>query len=209
MARYTGPVCRLCRRDMTKLFLKGERCFTSKCAIERRAYPPGQHGPGRQKKLSQYGIQLREKQKLRRIYGVSEKQFRHYFRRAAALPGVTGEEFLILLERRLDNVVYRLGFAPSRSAARQLVAHGNVAVNGRKLDIPSYRVRVGEEISVIERHENNPYIQESLQRARIRTTPQWLELDADKPKGKVNHLPSREQVDTQVSEHLIVEFYSK
>lgn len=209
MARYTGPVCRLCRRDMTKLFLKGERCFTSKCAIERRAYPPGQHGPGRQKKLSQYGIQLREKQKLRRIYGVSEKQFRTYFRRAAALPGVTGEEFLVLLERRLDNVVHRLGFAASRSAARQLVAHGNIAVNGRKLDIPSYRVRVGEEISVIERHENNGYIQEALQRARIRQVPQWLELDADKPKGKVNHLPSREQIDTQVTEQLIVEFYSK
>lgn len=210
MARYTGPVCRLCRRDMTKLFLKGERCFTSKCAIERRAYPPGQHGPGRQKKLSQYGIQLREKQKLRRIYGVSEKQFRTYFRRAAGLPGVTGEEFLILLERRLDNVVHRLGFASSRSAARQLVAHGNIAVNGKKLDIPSYRVRAGEEISVIERHENNGYIQEALQRARIRTVPQWLELDAgDKPKGKVVSLPSREQIDTQVTEQLIVEFYSK
>lgn len=209
MARYTGPICRLCRRDMTKLFLKGERCFTTKCAVERRAYPPGQHGPGRQKKLSQYGIQLREKQKLRRIYGVSEKQFRHYFRRAAALPGVSGENFLMLLERRLDNVVYRLGFASSRSQARQLVAHGNIAVNGRKLDIPSYRVRPGEEISVIERHTNNPFIVESLGRARIRTVPQWLELDGDKALGKVVHIPSRDQIDTQVTEQLIVEFYSK
>lgn len=209
MARYTGPVCRLCRRDMTKLFLKGERCYTSKCAIERRAYPPGQHGPGRQKKLSQYGIQLREKQKLRRMYGVSEKQFRAYFRRAASLPGVSGENFLILLERRLDNVVFRLGFAASRSAARQLVAHGNIAVNGKKLDIPAYIVRAGEEISVIDRHVNNAFVQEALQKARIRQVPQWLELDGDKPLGKVAALPSREQIDTQVTEQLIVEFYSK
>lgn len=209
MARYTGPVCRLCRRDMTKLFLKGERCHTSKCAIERRAYPPGQHGPGRQKKLSQYGIQLREKQKLRRIYGVSEKQFRTYFRRVSSLPGVTGENFLVLLERRLDNVVYRLGFAASRSAARQLVAHGNVAVNGRKLDIPSYIVRPGDEVSVIERHLGNPFIIEAVDKARIRQVPQWMELSDDKPHGKVSHLPSREQIDTQVNEQLIVEFYSK
>lgn len=209
MARYTGPVCRLCRRDMTKLFLKGERCYTSKCAIERRAYPPGQHGPGRQKKLSQYGIQLREKQKLRRMYGVSEKQFRAYFRRAASLPGVSGENFLILLERRLDNVVFRLGFAASRSAARQLVAHGNIAVNGKKLDIPAYIVRAGEEISVIDRHVNNAFVQEALQKARIRQVPQWLELDGDKPLGKIAALPSREQIDTQVTEQLIVEFYSK
>lgn len=209
MARYTGPVCRLCRRDMTKLFLKGERCFSSKCAIERRAYPPGQHGPGRQKKLSQYGIQLREKQKLRRIYGVSEKQFRAYFRKAASQPGVSGDNFLILLERRLDNVVFRMGFAASRAAARQLVAHGNVAVNGKKLDIPAYIVREGDELSVIERHVNNAFVQEALQKARIRQVPQWMELDDDKPKGKVLNLPTREQVDTQVNEQLIVEFYSK
>jgi len=177
--------------------------------MERRAYPPGQHGPGRQKKLSQYGIQLREKQKLRRIYGVSEKQFRAYFRKAAGQPGVSGDNFLILLERRLDNVVFRLGFAASRSAARQLVAHGNVAVNGKKLDIPAYIVRAGDEVSVIERHENNAFVQEALQKARIRQVPQWMELDDDKPKGKVVALPSREQVDTQVNEQLIVEFYSK
>ncbi|MGE0492665.1 MAG: 30S ribosomal protein S4 [Vulcanimicrobiota bacterium] len=209
MARYTGPVCRQCRREMTKLFLKGERCFTSKCAIERRAYPPGQHGPGRQKKLSQYGIQLREKQKLRRIYGVNERQFRTYFKKAASQPGVSGENFLALLERRLDNVVYRLGFAASRAGARQLVAHGNVAINGKKVDIPSYVVRPGEEVSVMERHKNNPFIEESVGRARIRQIPQWLELDGDQPKGKVDHLPSRAEIDTLVNEQLIVEFYSK
>lgn len=209
MARYTGPVCRLCRREMTKLFLKGERCNTSKCAIERRSYPPGQHGPGRQKKLSQYGIQLREKQKLRRIYGVSERQFRSYFAKAAAQPGVSGENFLRLLERRLDNVVFRMGFAASRAAARQLVAHGNVAVNGRKLNIPSYIVRAGDEISVMERHQNNPFVEEAVQRARIRQVPQWMELDENKPQGKVNHLPSRAEIDTVVNEQLIVEFYSK
>lgn len=209
MSRYTGAVCRLCRREMTKLFLKGERCFTSKCAIERRPYPPGQHGPGRQKKLSNYGIQLREKQKLRRIYGINEKQFRTYFKKAASQPGVSGENFLRYLERRLDNVVYRLGFAASRSAARQLVAHGNVAVNGRKLDIPSYIVRPGETIEIRENHVNNPFIQESVQRARIRQVPQWLELDGDHPKGRIDHLPSRAEIDTLVNEQLIVEFYSK
>lgn len=194
---------------MTKLYLKGERCFTNKCAIERRAYPPGQHGPGRQKKMSNYGIQLREKQKLRRIYGVNERQFRTYFKKAAAQPGVTGENFLRLLERRLDNVVYRLGFAASRAGARQLVAHGNVAVAGRKLDIPSYIVKPGQEIAVMERHQTNPFVEESVGRARIRTTPQWLELNPDKPAGRVVSLPSRGEIDTQVNEQLVVEFYSK
>ncbi len=209
MARYTGPVCRLCRREMSKLFLKGERCFTSKCAIERRNYPPGQHGPGRQKKMTQYGIQLREKQKLRRIYGVGERQFRRYYKKAAAQPGVTGENFLRLLERRLDNVVYRLGFAPSRSAARQLVGHGNIAVNGRKVDIPSYSVRPGETISVVDRHQQHPQIVESVQRARIRTVPTWLTLDDERAEGTVIKLPSRDEIDTLVNEQLIVEFYSK
>lgn len=209
MARYTGPVCRLCRREMTKLFLKGERCFSSKCALERRQYPPGQHGPGRQKKLSQYGIQLREKQKLRRIYGVNERQFRTYFRRAAAQPGVSGENFLRILERRLDNVVYRLGYAASRAAARQLVAHGNIAVNGRKLNIPSYLVRAGDEVEVRERHVSNGFIQEAVGRARIRQIPAWISLDEKDPKGKVLHLPSRSEIDSQVNEQLIVEFYSK
>lgn len=209
MARYTGPVCRLCRREMTKLFLKGERCFSSKCALERRSYPPGQHGPGRQKKLSQYGIQLREKQKLRRIYGVNERQFRTYFKKAAAQPGVSGENFLRILERRLDNIVYRLGFAASRAAARQLVAHGNIAVNGRKLNIPSYLVRAGDEVEIRERHVNNVFIQEAVQRARIRQVPAWMSLDEKDPKGKVNHFPSRSEIDSQVNEQLIVEFYSK
>lgn len=209
MARYTGPVCRLCRREMTKLFLKGERCYTNKCAIERRAYPPGQHGPGRQKKLSNYGIQLREKQKLRRIYAVNERQFRTYFKKAAAAPGVTGDNFLRLLERRLDNVVYRLGFAASRAGARQLVAHGNVSVNGRKMDIPSYIVRPGQEIAVMERHQTNPFVVESVDRSCIRTIPQWLELSGDKPAGKIVSLPSRGEIDTQVNEQLVVEFYSK
>ena len=209
MARYTGPVCRLCRREAVKLFLKGERCLTNKCAIERRNYPPGQHGPGKQRKLSQYGIQLREKQKMRKIYGVSEKQFRTYFTKADRAQGVTGEQFLRLLERRLDNVVHRLGFAASRSAARQLVAHGNICVNGKKLDVPSFQVKPGMMISVTERHVNNLFIVENVERTRMRTVPGWLELSPEKLEGKVVSLPSRAEIDTQVTEQLIVEFYSK
>lgn len=209
MARYTGPVCRLCRRETTKLFLKGERCLTNKCAIERRNYPPGQHGPGKVRKLSQYGIQLREKQKMRKIYGVSEKQFRGYFTKADRAQGVTGELFLRLLERRLDNVVHRLGFAASRSAARQLVAHGNIFVDGKKLDIPSFLVKPGMVISVTERHVANVEIVQNVERARMRAVPAWLELAADKPEGKIVSLPSRAEIDTQVTEQLIVEFYSK
>ncbi|MCE7869036.1 30S ribosomal protein S4 [bacterium CPR1] len=209
MARYTGPVCRLCRREQTKLFLKGERCFTPKCAIDRRNYPPGQHGPGRQKKVSQYGIQLREKQKLRRIYGVSERQFRSYFARAAKQAGVTGEAFLRFLERRLDNVVYRLGFAYSRSAARQLVAHGNIRVNGRKVDVPSYLVRPGEQVSLNEKHRQNPVIQQAVQSASVRAMPVWLELNPEVVEGKITALPNRGDIDTQINEQLIVEFYSR
>lgn len=209
MARYTGPVCRICRREAVKLFLKGERCLTNKCAIERRNYPPGQHGPGKQRKLSQYGIQLREKQKMRKIYGVSEKQFRAYFTKADRAQGVTGELFLRLLERRLDNVVHRLGFAASRSAARQLVAHGNILVDGKKLDIPSFLVKPGMTVSVTERHVANPFIVENVERTRMRSVPPWLQLAADKPEGKVVSLPSRAEIDTQVTEQLIVEFYSK
>ncbi|MEW6277381.1 MAG: 30S ribosomal protein S4 [Candidatus Eremiobacterota bacterium] len=209
MARYTGPVCRLCRREGAKLFLKGERCFTPKCAIDRRNYPPGQHGPGRQKKATQYAVQLREKQKLRRIYGVSEKQFRNYFARAAQEKGVTGEAFMRYLERRLDNVVYRLGFAFSRNAARQLVAHGNVTVNGRKVDVPSYIVRPGEQIGLAERHRTNLVIQQAVQHASVRTMPQWLELNPEAIEGKILGLPNRVDIDTQVNEQLIVEFYSR
>lgn len=209
MARYTGPVCRLCRREGTKLFLKGERCLTNKCAVDRRNYPPGQHGPGRQKKISQYGVQLREKQKLRRIYGVGERQFRSYFEKADRQPGVAGENFLRLLERRLDNIVFRLGFAASRSQARQLVAHGNIFVNGKKLDVPSFTVKPGMTVSVVERHEANVQIVDSVGRARQRQIPSWLSLDAEKPSGALVSIPSRSEIDTLVSEHLIVEFYSK
>lgn len=209
MARYTGPVCRLCRREAQKLFLKGERCLTNKCAIDRRNYPPGQHGPGKQRKLSQYGIQLREKQKMRRIYGVGERQFRTYFGKADRTPGITGENFLRLLERRLDNVVHRLGFASSRSQARQLVSHGNIFVNGKKLDVPSFMVKPGMVISVTDRHHNNPQVVQNTERARMGAIPAWLELSADKPEGKVVSLPSRAEIDTQVTEQLIVEFYSK
>jgi small subunit ribosomal protein S4 len=191
------------------LFLKGERCFTPKCAIDRRNYPPGQHGPGRQKKVSQYGIQLREKQKLRRIYGVSERQFRSYFARAAKQSGVTGEAFLRFLERRLDNVVYRLGFAYSRSAARQLVAHGNIRVNGRKVDVPSYLVRPGEQVSLNEKHRQNPVIQQAVQSASVRAMPVWLELNPEVVEGKITALPNRGDIDTQINEQLIVEFYSR
>lgn len=209
MARYTGPVCRLCRRETTKLFLKGERCLTNKCAIERRNYPPGQHGPGKLRKLSQYGLQLREKQKMRRIYGVSEKQFRGYFSKADSAPGVTGDLFLSLLERRLDNVVHRLGFAPSRASARQLVAHGNIFVDGKKLDIPSFLVKPGVVVSLAPSHVENPEIVQNLERARMRTLPGWLELSPDKPEGKIVSLPSRGEIDTLVTEQLVVEFYSK
>jgi small subunit ribosomal protein S4 len=209
MARYTGPVCRLCRREGTKLFLKGERCLTNKCAVDRRNYPPGQHGPGRQKKISQYGVQLREKQKLRRIYGVGERQFRSYFEKADRQPGVAGENFLRLLERRLDNIVFRLGFAASRSQARQLVAHGNIFVNGKKLDVPSFTVKPGMTVSVVERHEANVQVVDCIGRARQRQIPSWLSLDAEKPSGALVSIPSRSEIDTLVSEHLIVEFYSK
>ena len=209
MARYTGPVCRLCRREGVKLFLKGERCMTNKCAVERRNYPPGQHGPGRQRKLSQYGVQLREKQKLRRIYGINERQFRTYFETADRQPGISGENFLRLLERRLDNIVFRLGYASSRSQARQLVAHGNIFVNGKKIDVPSFLVKPGMVVSVTERHIQNPQVVDAVNRARLRSIPMWLELDGEKPEGKLVAIPSRSEIDTQVNEQLIVEFYSK
>ena len=209
MARYTGPVCRLCRREGTKLFLKGERCLTNKCAIDRRNYPPGQHGPGRQRKVSQYGVQLREKQKLRRIYGVGERQFRTYFEKADRQAGISGENFLRLLERRLDNIVFRLGFASSRSQARQWVAHGNIVVNGKKVDVPSFSVKPGMKVSLVERHVNNPLIVDSLTRTRLRQLPAWLSLDPEKAEGSLVSIPSRGEIDTQISEQLIVEFYSK
>ncbi len=208
MARYTGPACKLCRREGLKLYLKGDRCYTGKCAIDRRSYAPGQHGQVR-KKTSEYGIQLREKQKARRIYGILEKQFRNYFKEANRQPGVTGENLLRLLERRLDNVVYRLGLATSRNEARQLVTHGHFKVNGRKVNIPSYLVKVGDEITIREKSTKSPRIKELLERAAEKTVPEWLEFDAEQAKGRVLALPSREQLDVPIEEHLIVELYSR
>ncbi|HBT20943.1 MAG TPA: 30S ribosomal protein S4 [Peptococcaceae bacterium] len=206
MARYTGPVCRLCRREGIKLYLKGERCYTNKCAVERRPYAPGQHGHNR-KKLSEYGIQLREKQKVRRIYGINERQFRRYFAEAERQKGVTGEILMRLLERRLDNVVYRLGFAVSRPQARQIVLHGHVQVNGRKVNIPSYLVDIGDEVEIREKSKNLQIFQEAKEAAR--SVPKWLEVDLDQLKGKVVSFPTMEDLDIPVEPHLIVELYSR
>ena len=209
MARYTGPVCRLCRREGMKLFLKGERCYTGKCAIDRRAYAPGQHGQARAKKPTEYGLQLREKQKARRLYGVMEKQFRHYFDEAARRKGVTGENLLVLLERRLDNVIFHLGFASSRPEARQLVNHGHFTINGKKVDIPSYSVRVGEVIAVREGSKSSPRVKQLLENLGSRTVPGWLSLDANTAAGTVVALPTREDIQLPIQEHLIVEKYSR
>ncbi|HXH07138.1 MAG TPA: 30S ribosomal protein S4 [Vicinamibacterales bacterium] len=209
MARYIGPVCRLCRREGMKLFLKGERCYTEKCAIERRNLPPGQHGKIRRAKLAGYGLQLREKQKVKRIYGVLENQFRRYFETAERTRGITGETLLQLLERRLDNVVYRLGFATSRAQARQLVRHGHFLVNGRKVDIPSYSVRVGDVVSVRPGSAQSPVIQHAIEEVKGRGIPEWLSLDPARLEGRVVSLPTRDQINLPVQEQLIVELYSK
>jgi small subunit ribosomal protein S4 len=209
MARYIGPVCRLCRREGMKLFLKGERCYTEKCAIEKRNVPPGQHGKTRKAKLVGYGVQLREKQKVKRIYGVLENQFRRYFEAAERQRGITGETLLQLLERRLDNVVYRLGFATSRAQARQLVRHGHFLVNGRKIDIPSYSVRAGDVVSVRASSVKNPAIQHAIEEVKGRGIPGWLEVDADRSAGRIASLPTRAQINLPVQEQLIVELYSK
>lgn len=208
MARYTGAVCRLCRREGAKLFLKGDRCYTDKCSIEKRAYAPGQHGQGR-KKNSEYGIQLREKQKARRIYGVLENQFRRYFKEADRQKGVTGDNLLRLLERRLDNVVYRLGFAGSRVEARQLVKHGHFTVNGKKVNIPSFLVRVGEEVAVKEKSRASAKFQEIKEAVAHKSSPAWLEVDKENLSGRVLTLPLREEIDVPLEEHLIVELYSR
>jgi len=208
LARYTESVCRLCRREGLKLYLKGDRCYTPKCAVERRAYAPGQHGQGR-KKVSEYGLQLREKQKARRMYGILEGQFRRYFEKAERQKGITGENLLRLLERRLDNVVYRLGFGASRNESRQLVRHGHFTVNGRKVNIPSYMIRVGDVIAVRDKSKESPRVKELLERAGDRTPPAWLELEADQARGRVVDLPARDQIDAPVREHLIVELYSR
>jgi len=210
MARYIGPVCRLCRREAMKLFLKGERCYTEKCAIEKRNFPPGQHGKTRKAKLAGYGLQLREKQKVKRIYGVLEDQFRRYFETAERTRGITGETLLLSLERRLDNVVCRLGFATSRDQARQLVTHGHVLVNNRKLDIASYEVQAGDVIGLRERTRKVASIQDAVASVGGRGgVPAWLQLDAANLTGKVVALPRREDIQMPIDEQLIVELYSK
>ncbi|MGI5891214.1 MAG: 30S ribosomal protein S4 [Bacillota bacterium] len=208
MARYKGAVCRLCRREGMKLYLKGDRCYSDKCAVTTKAYAPGEHGQSR-KKVSEYGIQLREKQKVRRIYGVLEKQFRNYFRKAEKQRGVTGENLLRLLESRLDNVVYRLGFASSRVDARQLVRHGHFTVNGKKVNIPSYLVKMGDVISVKEKSRTSPKIEAIAAALTSRTAPAWLEVDKENLVGKVIALPTREDIDLPIDEQLIIELYSR
>ena len=206
MARYTDANCRLCRREGQKLFLKGERCYSAKCAIEKRNYAPGQHGQSR-KKVSEYGLQLREKQKAKRFYGLQEKQFRNLFDKAARKQGKTGENLLILLETRLDNVVYRLGFASSREEARQLVVHGHFTVNGKKATAPAMELKAGDVVKVKERSANSPKFKEVKDMAI--TVPAWMSVDVEKLEGKVVSVPTREEIDTPVAEHLIVELYSK
>jgi small subunit ribosomal protein S4 len=209
MARYTGPVCRLCRREEMKLFLKGERCYTEKCGIDRRAYPPGQHGQARRRKRSDYGEQLREKQKVKRIYGIAERQFRGYYYRASRMKGVTGENLIQLLERRLDNVVYRMGFACDHAEARQLVLHGHFQVNGRRINIPSYLVRSGDVVEVKEKSRKITRVVDSLAAVDRRGVPVWIDVDKDAFKGTVKALPSRGDVTMDIREQLIVELYSK
>jgi small subunit ribosomal protein S4 len=208
MAVYNGPLCRLCRREGVKLYLKAERCYTSKCSVERRKYPPGQHGQ-RQRKLAEYGIQLREKQKLKRMYRLLEKQFRRYFDEAVRRKGVTGEVLLQLLETRLDNVVFRMGFAGNRRQARQLVNHGHFTVNGRRVNIPSYQVRPGDTVAVAQRSHDAGAIADAVRNTAGRRTPGWLTVEAEQMRGSVVTVPTRDQIDTQVEESLIVEFYSR
>jgi small subunit ribosomal protein S4 len=208
MARYIGPVCRFCRREGLKLFLKAERCYTDKCAFERTSYPPGQHGT-RRSKFSEYGQQLREKQKVRRLYGLQERQFRLTFARADRMKGVTGETLLRLLEQRLDNMVYRLGFASTRAEARQIVGHRHVTVDGRIVNIPSYVVKPGQEIALKESSRKCERFQENLERSQARTLLSWLELDRANFTGRVTGLPIREELTTPIEEQLIVEFYSR
>ncbi len=208
MARYIDSVCRQCRREGTKLFLKGERCYTDKCAIERRNYPPGQHGQGRTK-FSEYAVQLREKQKVKRMYGLLEAQFRRYFETAERLRGITGENLLLLLEQRLDNMVYRMGFATSRAEARQLVRHGHFQVNGKKVDIPSFRVKVGQAVTVRERSRTVARIVEALAQAERRGIPDWIEVQKDAFSARLKALPTRADLTMPINEKLIVELYSK
>ena len=209
MGMHGDPVCRLCRREGEKLYLKGDKCFSRKCPVERRPYPPGQHGQSRQQKLSNYGVQLREKQKLRRIYGIRERQFRTYLKEAFRRRGVTGETLLQLLEMRLDNVIYRLGFASSRSQARQFVNHGHVLINGKKVDIPSFLTRQGDVVEFVENSRKMQPMLASLESAGGRAMPGWLSLDAANIKGSILAAPIRDEIDTDVQESLIVEYYSR
>ena len=211
MAKYTGPACRLCRREGTKLFLKGDRCFSDKCSVSRRAQAPGQHGVGTgRKRVKEYGLQLREKQKAKRYYGILEKQFKNYFVKADKKEGQTGENLLTMIERRLDNVVYRMGMADSRREARQLVRHGHFTVNGKKVNIPSYLVRVGDVIEVKESSRSSAAFKRlTAEDAPLVTVPTWLERDKNALKGTVSRMPAREDIDMPIEEHLIVELYSK
>jgi small subunit ribosomal protein S4 len=208
MARYTGASCKLCRRESQKLFLKGERCYTNKCSVDRRSYAPGMHGQQR-KKVSEYGIQLREKQKAKRFYGVLESQFRKYYEMAIRKKGITGENLLQILESRLDNVVHRMGFGVSRDESRQLVTHGHFLVNGKRVNIPSYLVKPGDEIEVAEKSRKSPRFKEILEVTGGKVIPKWLEADHENLRGKVITLPDREDIDLPIQEHLIVELYSK
>jgi small subunit ribosomal protein S4 len=209
LARYTDSVCRHCRRENLKLFLKGDRCYSDKCAFDRRGYPPGQHGERRGRKLSDYGIQLREKQKVKRMYGLSEKQFHLFFARADRQKGITGTNLLVLLERRLDNVVYRLGFSNSRAQARQFVRHRHFLVNGKRVNVPSFLVKIGDSIEVREKSKKIQSLQDSLEAVVRRGVPQWLDLEKDGMKGNVKGYPLREELTMPMQEQLIVELYSK
>ncbi|MEO6461709.1 MAG: 30S ribosomal protein S4 [Candidatus Eisenbacteria bacterium] len=209
MAVYHDARCRMCRREGIKLMLKGERCMTDKCAVERRAYPPGEHGKGRRVKETNYGLQLREKQKARRIYGVLERQFRNYFHKAERGKGVTGETLLQMLEMRVDNILYRLGFAPSRSAGRQIVRHGHVTVNGKKVSIPSFVTRPGDVVQIREKSRELVVIAGTLEKRKGQSVPEWLELDSQARSGRVLQAPSRQAIPVPVTEQLIVELYSK
>ena len=209
MARYRGAVCRQCRREKLKLFLKGDRCYTDKCSFERRSFPPGQHGQARMRKVSDYAMQLREKQKVRRMYGMLEGQFKKYFVMAERAKGVTGENLLMYLERRLDNTLYRLGFASSRSQARQIVRHNHILINGKKVNIPSFLVSVSDEIVLHEKSRKIESINDSLEAMVRRGVPSWLELDKENYKGVVKTLPDRQEITMPIQEQLIVELYSK
>jgi len=209
LARYTDSVCRQCRRENLKLFLKGDRCYSDKCAFDRRAYAPGQHGERRGRKPSDYGIQLREKQKVKRMYGLSEKQFHLFFNKAERQKGITGTNLLVMLERRIDNVVYRLGFASSRAQARQFVRHRHLLVNGKRVDIPSFVVKIGDTIEIREKSKKIQALQDSLDAVVRRGVPQWLDLEKDNMKGMVKNFPIREDLTMPIQEQLIVELYSK